>query len=79
MQRLKQAFSYRWPLRGHYGIAHGIARDEVRGHPVRAKNSFEVSPDAFEGGARSLVARVSMKADAQHTPHFKGVSEHKQL
>jgi len=38
-----------------------------------AENPFELSADAFEGRAGTLVAGVGVKADAEHLPGFEGV------
>jgi hypothetical protein len=46
---------------------------------MRTENPFELSADAFDGGARSLVARVRMQADPKHLPTFKSMRQHQQL
>jgi len=44
-----------------------------------AENPFELSADAFDGGARTLVANVGVQADAEHLPGFEGMRQHEQL
>src|SRR3981081_3445195 len=48
-------------------------------HPMGSENPFELSTDAFERGARTLVTRGGVKADTEHLPRFEGKRQHKQL
>src|ERR1700685_1419606 len=75
----QQLLLHSWPLRCHDRIAHRIARDKIRGHAVRAQNALELRTDTFQCGTGAMVARVRMKADAEHLPNFKGVRQHEQL
>jgi len=67
------------PLRHHNGKAHRVARDVVSSHAMGAENPLELSADAFERSAGTLVARVGVKADAKHLPGFESVRQHEQL
>src|SRR5258708_39554305 len=68
IQEMTQLSPHRWPLRRHDRIARRVASRVVSGHPMGSENPFELSTDAFERNASTLVARVGVKADTEHLP-----------
>src|SRR5580658_10636571 len=79
IQQLIQPTLHLRPLLRHDRKARRIASDEVSSHPMRPQNPFELSADAFDGRARTLVTRVGVEADAEHLPGFEGVRQQEQL
>src|SRR5260370_30930732 len=46
---------------------------------MNPENSFTLPPDALERRARTLVARIRVKAHTKHLPRFEGMGQHEQL
>jgi hypothetical protein len=44
-----------------------------------SEDSLELSADAFERSAGTLITRVRVKADTEHLPGFEGMRQHEQL
>jgi hypothetical protein len=44
-----------------------------------AENALELASDAFDGGAGTGVAHVSVETDAEHLPGFESVRQHEEL
>ncbi len=44
-----------------------------------SENPIELTADAFERSARTLVARVGVKANPDHLPRFEGMRQHEHL
>src|SRR5713101_6991051 len=78
-QKLTQLLLHHWPLRRHDRIAHRVASNVVSGHPMGSENPIELTADAFERSARTLVTRVGVKANPEHLPRFEGVRQHEHL
>src|ERR1700689_4797701 len=79
IQKLAQPHFCAPPLCRDDRIANRVAGRKVCGHPMGSKNPFELCTDAFDRGARTLVARVRMQANTEHLPGFERGGEHKQL
>src|SRR6266478_9157276 len=44
-----------------------------------SENPIELTANAFERSARTLVTRIGMKANSEYLPRFEGVGQHEQL
>src|SRR5450631_2534507 len=46
---------------------------------MSAENAFALATDSLNRLLGAVVSRVGMQANAEHTPYFKGVREHKKF
>src|SRR5215469_15190317 len=79
LQQPDEAVSHAWPFRSYDRVAHRVARNEVGGHAVCAKNALELPSDTLQCCAGASVSRIRVEADAEHTPDVEGMLQHEQL